>query len=131
MAMDIRDRARIRALVSSHRAVIKRRWPLMPAAEIDRRARLKTALRATADDLSVSTRKAREHIAGVIGTAPNSLKMVLQGHRRLGSHKAVALVSMFPELLCLADVITADVIPEMIQLHRQDLPAWEEKKRAA
>jgi hypothetical protein len=131
MAMNIQDRARIRALVSGRRRAILAAWPAMPRPEADRRARLGAVLRATAADLGGTTRRAREYIAENIGCAPDTLKMVLQGNRRIAIHKAVALVSMFPELLCLSDVLTVEDIPDVIHLHRQDLPAWDDKRKRA
>lgn len=130
MAMDIHQRNHVCALICARREAIRQQWPSMAPAEIDRRARLGVCITVTASSMALKRKAARKYVADFIGRSPNTLKMVLQGHRFLPWEPASKLVEMFPELLCVSDVITrVDGVSDVIQLHREDIPEWRERPK--
>ena len=123
MTMNPMQRRILRNQVVAERAKVRKRWPAMPAAEVDRRARLRAAF----------PRGMRAKLAAKVGIARNSLKMVVQGHRRVSFQTAVRMCAEFPDLLCLADLINLpdEGISEVVNLHREELPAYDPPRRSA
>lgn len=123
MTMNPLERRIMAGQVVAERAKLRRRWPEMPVAEVDRRARLRVAF----------PRGMRELLAGKVGMSKHSLKMVVQGHRRVSLETAVRMCAEFPDLLCLADLLRLprEGISEVVNLHRDDLPAYDQERSAA
>lgn len=122
MSMKPLDRRILRKQISEQRYRILERWPAMPEAEVDRRTRLRVAF----------PRGSRRHLAEKVGMSENSLKMLVQGHRRVSFEAAVRICNAFPHLLCLTDLIRLPKggVATTVNLHRTDLPAYQSKAAA-
>lgn len=88
---------------------IARKYPAMPEAELDRRARISACF----------PKGWRERLANALEMAHSSMHPICQGRRWTRFDTATRFCALFPDVLAIEDLMES--VPDGIHLHRCDL----------